>query len=135
MLFEKYSKMDIKKNHNIEGTGLGLTIAQELIEMMCRSIKAESIYGEGSVFTLEIVQKTIDNEPIGQDNAGGLANFTYKDNKGIQRGIEYISLEGRRALVVDDVQVNLYVTREMLYRYNLMVDCVESGQEAIDLIR
>ena len=135
LLFGKYSKLDKIKNQNIEGTGLGLAITYELLKMMDGSVKVESVYGKGTVFSFEIPQKVIDNTPIGQDNADSISNFSYIDKKNPLQELNYVSLKGRRALVVDDVEINLYVTREMLLFYKMEVDCVTSGKEAIKLIQ
>ena len=73
---------------------------------------------------------------IGQINSAALANFEYveKEKDEDSSSIKQKSYEGYRFLVVDDVDINLFVAREMLLPYNAIVDCVESGQEAIDLI-
>ena len=134
-IFKKYNKFDITKNRNIEGTGLGLAITYELVEMMNGNIKVTSEYGKGSTFTFEISQKIINNDPIGEKNADAFANFSYQGEKSVHQMSTYFSLKGRRALIVDDVELNLFITKTMLSLYNLEADCVYSGKEAIDLIR
>ena len=136
LLFSKYHKFDKIKNRYIEGTGLGLAISRELIEMMGGSITVTSVYGKGSEFTIEIPQKIIESTQIGQKTAESLRTFTYKVDKNIsQDEFKYISFEGRRALVVDDVELNLQITKAILSLYQLETDCVLSGKEAIELIK
>lgn len=60
-LFSCFSQIDAEKNHNKEGTGLGLSITKQLVEMMNGDINVESVYGEGSVFSLTIHQKRVQN--------------------------------------------------------------------------
>lgn len=55
-LFTRYAQVDTKRNRNIEGTGLGLTISRTLSEMMGGGIAVQSEYGQGSVFTITLVQ-------------------------------------------------------------------------------
>lgn len=57
-LFESFNQVDTRKNHNLEGTGLGLVISKRLCEMMGGSISVTSEYTKGSTFTLKIKQST-----------------------------------------------------------------------------
>jgi len=134
-LFGKYNKLDDVRSRNIEGTGLGLAITYDLVEMMNGSIKVESIYGKGSAFSFRIPQKAVGNATIGRDTADALAEFTYKAIDDNDEAFTYISHKGRRALIVDDVELNLYVAGEMLAPYEMTIDFAESGKKAIELIR
>ena len=135
-IFGKYNKLENVQTRYIEGTGLGLSITKEFVGMMNGDIKVDSIYGKGSTFTANIRQKIIDPTPIGKINAEALAKFEFREKKQIQGkdSTNKKTYEGRKFLVVDDVEINLFVAREMLLTYNAIVDCVESGMEAIDLI-
>ena len=55
-LFEAFSHLDVLKNSNIEGTGLGLPITKSLVELMGGTITVESEFGKGSTFTVQIPQ-------------------------------------------------------------------------------
>ena len=135
-IFDKYNKLLNAQTRYIEGTGLGLSITKDLVGMMNGNITVESIYGKGSTFTARIRQKIIDPTPIGELESKALANFEFREkahNEGLS-SLEQKSYEGCRFLVVDDMDINLFVAREMLLPYNAIVDCVESGQEAIELV-
>ena len=134
-LFDQYSKFDDVKNKKIEGTGLGLSITKELITMMNGSIEVKSTYGEGSIFEFEFPQKIVDSSPLGSKTAKALMNFKYNDHKMDADKVTYHSFAGKRALVVDDVDINLYIAKEMLLPYGLEIDCAENGKEAVDAIR
>lgn len=56
-LFGSFNQVDKKKNHNKEGTGLGLVISKQLVELMGGSIGVRSVYGKGSTFYFNIHQK------------------------------------------------------------------------------
>ena len=62
-LFESFQQLDSKRNRNIEGTGLGLTISKQLLHLMNGNINVESTYGEGSTFSFKLPQKVLDHEP------------------------------------------------------------------------
>ena len=134
-LFDKYSKFDDVKNKKIEGTGLGLAITKELVNMMDGDVVVSSVYGEGSVFEFGFPQKVADSSPIGDDVAKSLSSFKFKDHHSRSKKRVHNSFAGKRALLVDDIDVNLYIAREVLLPYELEIDCVESGEEAIAAIR
>lgn len=58
-LFVSFQQLDSKRNRNIEGTGLGLPICKNLLDLMGGSIWFESEYGKGSTFYIEIPQKLV----------------------------------------------------------------------------
>ena len=53
-LFSSFKRVDESDNRNIEGTGLGLNISKQLIEMMGGKISVDSVYHQGSTFTVEV---------------------------------------------------------------------------------
>lgn len=66
-LFISFQQVDTHQNHGKEGTGLGLTIARELCDLMGGTIAVESEYGKGSTFTIKIEQKLVDEEKLMND--------------------------------------------------------------------
>jgi signal transduction histidine kinase/CheY-like chemotaxis protein/HPt (histidine-containing phosphotransfer) domain-containing protein len=135
-LFINYTQVDTKVNHHIEGTGLGLSITKKLTEMMGGTITVESEYGKGSTFTAKFQQQFVTDAVIGADAVNSLKNFRYSDHK--RRNSlhpERINLSYARVLVVDDVSINLDVARGMMKPYRMHINCVTSGQEAINAIR
>jgi PAS domain S-box-containing protein len=57
LLFGNFSQVDTRKNRGIEGSGLGLAISKRLVDLMGGEIHVESVYGEGSCFSLYIMQR------------------------------------------------------------------------------
>ena len=64
-LFMSFQRLDEEKNRNIEGTGLGISIVQKLLNMMGSKLEVSSVYGAGSTFSFTIAQKVIDRTPLG----------------------------------------------------------------------
>ncbi len=122
-LFSKFERFDLEKNITIEGTGLGMAITKKLIELMHGNIVVQSVYGEGSKFTVAIDQRIIHKD----------LNELEKETESIN--IENIDLDGKKVLVVDDNKVNLKVANRLLQGFNLKVELVTSGYECIDKIQ
>jgi signal transduction histidine kinase/DNA-binding response OmpR family regulator/HPt (histidine-containing phosphotransfer) domain-containing protein len=135
-LFGDYNQVDVKSNRHIEGTGLGLAITKRMVEMMGGSISVTSEYGKGSTFSVRILQGFVTDAVIGKELAENLGEFRYimarqdRNKKMVRAYIPYA-----RVLVVDDVATNLDLARGIMKPYGMTVDCVKSGQAAIDLVR
>jgi len=133
-LFTAYNQVDIQANRYIEGTGLGLSITKSLTELMGGSISVESDYGKGTTFRLSIRQGFVSDEVIGAEKADLLRSFRYERRK-TARVLVRPDLSYAKVLVVDDFPTNLDVAKGLLGKYNMEVDCVSSGLEAIDRIK
>jgi signal transduction histidine kinase/HPt (histidine-containing phosphotransfer) domain-containing protein/ActR/RegA family two-component response regulator len=136
-LFSDYTQLDAAANRHIEGTGLGLSIARGLVEMMGGTIGAESEYGRGSVFRLELLQEIVSENPIGREQVELLQNFRFVEDRNRNRGNLLIRshMPYGKVLVVDDLETNLDVMGGLLMPYGLEADMVTSGQKAVDAIR
>jgi len=135
-LFIDYAQIDLKSNRKKEGTGLGLPIVKSLADMMGGWVNVESEYGKGSVFTVRLAQKHVSDVHIGQQVVESLQNFHYSDEKRMKNSkLKRISLPDARVLVVDDNATNLDVAKGLMNPYEMQIDCVSSGQEAVDAIR
>jgi len=133
-LFSSYVQLDIKANRKIEGTGLGLEITKNLVEMMGGNITVESEYGSGSVFTATLVQGLVDSTGIGKETAEDLQAFRYITGKK-ETELNRSWMPYGKVLVVDDLPVNLKIAKGLLEPYGLKVDLAESGQKAIDMVK
>lgn len=109
--FEQESA-DTAQKHG--GSGLGLSIAKNLTEMMKGQIKAESEKGKGSTFTVDI--------PFGICETNMTENTTDK-------------LKSIRALIVDDEPDAVEYTSVVLQRIGIEHDTVSSGEEAVQVLQ
>ena len=135
-LFSAYNQVDPKSNRRVEGTGLGLSLAKRLAEMMDGNIAVESEYGKGSVFTVRLRQGFVNGATIGTEVAGKLQNFSFFEHKlDLSTKLIRVSIPYARVLVVDDVAANLDVARGLMKPYDMQVDCVTNGAVAVKLIR
>ena len=125
-LFKAFERIEEKRNRNIEGTGLGMTIAQSFLDMMGSKLQVKSVYGEGSVFSFDLKQKVIKWDPVG--NYEEAFRTTLRER---QEYREKFTAPHARVLVVDDTPVNLTVFTSLLSRTKIQIDTAESGDEAI----
>lgn len=129
-LFVAFQRLDQVNNRHIEGTGLGLPITGRLVEMMQGTICVDSVYGEGSCFSVSIPQKVISYEPMG-DFKKKFQDSTRK-RKGYHRS--FVASEAK-ILVVDDNKMNLKVAKALLKETLVQVTLCESGQECLNLLK
>jgi len=135
-LFQDYHRVDSKSNHHVEGTGLGLSITKNLVELMEGGIKVKSEVGKGSTFSFRIKQRFVSDAVLGSDISEKLRNFCYTDDKRVvSQKLVRIDLSYAKVLVVDDITTNLDVAAGILSSYKLQVDCLTSGQAALDRIQ
>ena len=114
----------------MEGTGLGLNITRQLAEMMGGSIKVESKYGSGSVFTVDMVQRVVDPTPIG--------DYTERLMTSHEQRKEFrpsLVAPDAKVLIVDDNEMNLEVITELLADTKIRTSVALSGAECIESIK
>jgi signal transduction histidine kinase/CheY-like chemotaxis protein len=122
LLFNAFTRLE--QESNIEGSGLGLSIAKAAAELMGGVLAVESEWGKGSVFSGEVPQKIEDGSPMGNWETGP---------EGEQAGL-FTAPEGM-VLVVDDHAENRMIIKELLKRTLLHVDTAESGAECLAMVR
>ncbi|MCR5267725.1 MAG: DegV family EDD domain-containing protein [Lachnospiraceae bacterium] len=125
-LFDAFRRVDQEKNRYIEGTGLGLSIVKMLVELMGGEITVNSVYMQGSTFTVSLHQKIMDPTEIGEMNITN-DSVSIKRNK---YESSFVAPECR-ILIVDDNEMNLQVEKKLLHDTALMIDTVTSGMEAV----
>ena len=128
-LFLSFQRLDEEKNRNIEGTGLGISIVQKLLNMMGSKLEVASEYGKGSTFSFKIAQKIIDKTPLG--------NYNEHHDK-IHENIsdkKFLTAEGAKILAIDDNDMNLKVISGLLKRNKIFPDLADSGQQGIEMVK
>ncbi|MCM1397927.1 MAG: response regulator [Clostridium sp.] len=109
-IFEPFERENTVTRSGIQGTGLGMAITKNIVEMMNGTISVESEAGKGSTFTVELGLKLQDTE---------------KNSEQLKE------LEGLRALVVDDDFNTCNSVDKMLKQIGLRSEWTTSGKEAV----
>lgn len=120
LVFGKFEQFDNKKNYQIEGSGLGLSIVKSFVEMMGGHITFESEYGRGTKFMADIWQ--------------GIGHREKTDDKDIVPDDENIQIQPGRILVVDDNDLNCDVAKGILCCLGMQAEAVRSARECITLL-
>lgn len=129
-LFQNFTRLEEYKNRNIEGTGLGLSLTKRLVDMMHGEVLVESQYGEGSTFTAIIPQKV-----ICEDGIGDMKQIFENYELSVGAMMPVPQFAGAHILVVDDMEMNRIVAKEMLLQTGAIVDVAGSGEEGLTLMK
>jgi len=121
-LFKTFQQADSDTSRRFGGSGLGLVISRNIVEMMNGEIWVESELGKGSVFTFTAQAKKYS---LGNDNSSG-----EKTKDKAQQDITGL-YAGRRILLAEDVEINREIVQVLLEPTQLEIDFAENGKEAV----
>lgn len=127
---ESFQRFDIQRNRSIEGSGLGMSIVANLLQVMGGRLQIYSTYGKGSDFRILIPQEIRDAAPIGnyqKDFRAGLRSLAPYQ--------ELFTAPQASVLFVDDNFMNLSVAKGLLKKTKIHIDTAESGAECLELTR
>ncbi len=116
-IFEPFTQEEGGARTTYKGTGLGMTITKKLIDEMGGTIQIESVLDQGSVFTVVLPLEIADMP------------------KNAQKKDEPVKAElfGKRALLVEDNELNQEIAQYILTENGLEVTVAQNGQEAVEL--
>jgi CheY-like chemotaxis protein/anti-sigma regulatory factor (Ser/Thr protein kinase) len=135
-LFDEYARFNLEANRGIEGIGLGMSITSKLIQKMNGEILMESEPGKGSAFTVRLPQKCGSFIEIGKELAEKLQQFSLNDKPNFDKTqIMYEPMPYGKVLVVDDMEINLYVAKGLMAPYDLKIETVDTGFAAVQKIK
>jgi signal transduction histidine kinase/CheY-like chemotaxis protein len=114
-IFEAFSQEDGGSRTTYVGTGLGMSITKQFVELMGGNITVKSKLSEGSTFTVEIPFEYIEEEKKEE---------TVQTTK---------SLKGLKVLLVEDNELNMEIAVEILEDEEVVVSTACDGQEAVEV--
>ena len=118
-LFDSFSREHNTTIGKVSGTGLGMAIVKNLVDMMDGDICVKSKIGEGTCFTLTFEHKIADADSIEWNQ-----ELDVLDEKSI--------LEGKRVLLVEDNELNAEIAMAILEQSGLILDRVEDGLACVN---
>lgn len=126
-LFGNFTRVDEISTKGIEGTGLGLAITKQIVELMGGTVSVDSVYHQGSTFTVRFNQKIINMTAIDKIDEG----YTNKQFK--NQYTKRFEASSANVLVVDDNEMNLLVVKKLLRDVEVRLDTATSGEAALAL--
>lgn len=115
VIFEPFIRADDDRTSKILGTGFGMAITKNIVEMMNGTVKVDSRPGEGTRFTVTIVLRICDDDSIACDELADLSVLVVDDDKECCEGT---------VAILDDIGMS-----------GAGVDSAENGKEAVDIIK
>ncbi|MBT5232188.1 MAG: PAS domain S-box protein [Methylococcales bacterium] len=122
-LFDPFSQADNSTTRRYGGTGLGLTICQQLVNLMGGEIGIESTLGEGSQFHYSVLLPIVTELEVEDDVSKQF------------RMAQEAKLSGVHVLVAEDNTTNQTLIKAILQKLNMTFDVVSDGQQAVDKIK
>lgn len=121
-----FERIEEKRNRNIEGTGLGMSITKQLLGLLGSELKVYSVYGEGSEFSFELCQEIVDPAPVGKfDEHTDAFDAEYR---------HAYEAPDARILLVDDNELNRRVFIGLLKETKIRIDEAENGKQCLEKI-
>ncbi len=137
-IFEPFARANDPRVSNTHGTGLGLPIAKNIIEMMNGSISVESVPEIGTTFVVTVFlpidegAAAIDDVSASEpDAAQSIVQFTPADDTELP-ATDTVDFTGKRGLLVEDNELNAEIAIEILSMVGLELDLVSNGREAVE---
>ncbi len=122
-IWEAYSRENTRQVHDIQGTGLGMAIVHNIINLMQGTIELKTKPGEGSEFVIDLPLKAAPAGAAETIDDSAESNMTGRNYEGIT------------VLVVDDTLNNLRLAERILGKYGFSVITADSGISALEKIK
>ena len=120
-IFQPYERSKNVTSNEIEGSGLGMFISKNIVEMMNGEIYVESKKGEGTKFIVIFHLKEISEQPEKE-----------KTEQNEETQIAFDAMKGKRILLVEDNDMNREIAQEFLTEEGILVENAVNGKEAVE---
>lgn len=116
--YEAFARERNSTVSGVQGTGLGLAIVKELVDLMHGSIQIESRQGQGTKITIQLPHRFGEAPEV----------------KKPEEMPDAVSLEGKRILLTEDIDLNAIIATKLLLARGCLVDRAKDGVECVDML-
>jgi len=128
-IYDSFRRVDARKNLKVEGSGLGLSITKQLVDLMDGEITVDSIYTKGSVFMVSLPQQIVDRTPI------GYVKFLSRSREKTDEYRRSFEAPEARILLVDDNPMNALVESKLLKETKIKIDIAQNGAQCLEMTK
>lgn len=121
-IFEAFERERTSTISKTQGTGLGMAITKNLVDLMGGTIEVHSEVDKGTEFVLRFTFKIHKDEQQIEEADGDTE-------------IPAVDFSGKRLLLVEDNELNREIAEEILGEDGFIIETAENGQEAVDMVR
>ena len=121
VIFEEFSRERTSTESQIQGTGLGMSIVKQLVDLMGGTITVKSELGKGSTFQVIFTHRIGENPD--------------SKNSENQETIDYQAFKGKRILLAEDNELNAEIAMTILSEAGFEVECAEDGIVCVDMLQ
>ncbi len=125
-IFEPFSQEDDSSTNKYGSTGLGMAITKNIVDMLNGEISVSSKKGEGTEFVVSVTLTDSDRKKEDDDKESGSHSIDKK---------EEVSLERKRILLAEDIEVNARIIMKILDMKKLLVEHAENGRIATEMFK
>lgn len=134
-IFDAFTREETSTVSGIPGTGLGMSITKNIVDMMNGTIDVKSQEGLGTEFTVTLTFK-LNTDSISNDNNGQIQNNGTMSLAAVQNAemadVRKVDFSGKRILLVEDNQLNQEIAVTLLEELGLIVETVDDGTAAVE---
>jgi len=120
-LFESFEQAEADTSRKYGGTGLGLALSKNIVQMMDGDIWVESVEGKGSKFTFTVTLSCNGDTTTKSDTTDDVGDVD--------------DLTGKTVLLVEDMEINCEIILALLEPTNVSVECAECGETALEMFK
>lgn len=134
LLFQKFQQLDSAYHRNYEGTGLGLALTKQLVELHGGTIEVESTVGVGSVFTVKLPAQPFENSREGVKEFASSSHGVTIENADTGKTADYSLSFGGRIVLIEDHEETAMLVCDLLTAAGCQVVWMLDGSTAIKQI-
>ncbi len=119
-MFKQFTREKRDYEPNVIGTGLGLYIIKNVVELMGGTITVNSEVGKGSEFIVELALEEVSSKNVNKE----ISSISVEERDG--------NLKNRRLLLCEDNNMNSQIAVRLLQKKDMIIDCAPNGQLGVE---